>query len=322
MKKILLFSLLLQACSSVTTNCHSPDNEVGYQGNGRPAKRTVQHMIHQVDTLVEGTAADPEKWPASVYARMEGAACSATLIGERVLLIASHCVSNEGKLSFTARANNYTARCTHHPDYDKDNFSADWTLCLVDRPVTGVLFESLVEDLKLKIGDAITLSGYGCIRPGGGGGNDGIFRVGTAIVEGLPYKTNYDIVVHGGAALCFGDSGGSAYVVKGDKRFVFGVNSRGDIHTTSFLSSVSEKRFKEWARDWALKSNNVKICGLSEEAFYCRNENLNPLTVSENTFEVNSKAACVRGFVNPDFYNRKTDIIQRVQLTLDKLGED
>lgn len=275
----------------------------------------------QSPMLINGRPADPEEWPASVYARMDSGACSATLVGERVLLIASHCVANGGKLSFAAHANNYSARCTNHPEY-RTNATADWTLCLVDRPVTGVLFETLGTQAKLAIGDSVTLSGYGCTHVGGGGGNDGIFRVGIANVEGLPTKDDYDVVTRGGAALCFGDSGGSAYLVKDDKRVIFGVNSRGDIHTTSYLPAVSASSFVNWARNWARASNNVKICGIHSDALYCRNDSFDTAKpVSIDTFDVNAQAACIKGVINPGFNDKKEQITKSLKNTLDNFGE-
>lgn len=261
MKRALgLLAALLSSCSS-TPLVH-----------GLTAKRTVQCMLRD-PMLIHGVPAEPEEWPASVYARTsDDAACSATLIGERVLLIASHCVENGMRVEFAAHANNYRATCSQHPDYrrGKGNITADWALCLVERPVTGVLFENVGAHEKLQLGEEVTLSGYGCINAGGGGGNDGIFRIGRAHVDGLPFETNFDVVTKGGAALCFGDSGGAAYVVKGDRRVIFGVNSRGDINTASYLPAVSTPAFINWAMTWSKKQNNVRICGLHQDALYCR----------------------------------------------------
>jgi hypothetical protein len=286
---------------------------------GLNAKYTVQRMVYQ-PTLISGKPADPEEWPASVYARMQNAACSATLIGERVLLIASHCVKNGEKVSFSAHANNYTAKCTHHPEYDRGDVTADWALCLVERPVTGVLFESLGVDEKLSIGEEVTLSGYGCVTPGGGGGNDGIFRIGTAKIQGLPSQDDYDVVTKGGAALCFGDSGGSAYIVKDDKRVIFGVNSRGDIHTMSYLPAISVKTFIDWANRWTKTSNNVQICGLHSDALFCRNDNVKPGPGPiDPYFELDTKTAFVKGFVHKDFFNRKEEVKANLKQTLDSM---
>lgn len=312
MKRFLsLLAVALSACSTI------PPAHVAL--HGLSAKRTVQFML-QNPTLINGVPAEPEEWPASVYARMQGAACSATLIGERVLLIASHCVNNGEQLEFAAHANNYKAVCTQHPAYQNGsgNITADWALCLVSRPVTGVQFEVLGIKQKLAIGEQVTLSGYGCIQPGGGGGNDGIFRIGRATIDGLGTDKDYDVVTKGGAALCFGDSGGAAYLVDSDKRVIFGVNSRGDINTMSYLPAISSETFVTWALSWAKRNNNVRVCGLHSDALYCRNGSTLPTPTVDPSFEVISKSATVKGAVNPAYLDRKKEITTGVQSTLDK----
>lgn len=223
--------------------------------------------------LIGGTPADPKVWPSSVYASMSGARCSATVVGDRVLLIASHCVSNGGTASFSVGPNSYKSVCTHHPEY-RGNSTADWTLCLVDRPVVGAAHELLnLDPSRVKVGDTLTLTGYGCIRPGGGGGNDGTFRVGTAPVRSLPSGRNYDIVTRGKAALCYGDSGGAAYATDGAARWIVGVNSRGDISTTSYLPALHAA--KTFLQSWSQK-NKVEICGLTNTAKGCRSVDVVP----------------------------------------------
>lgn len=265
----------------------------------------------QAPMLIGGKPADPSEWPASVYARAGNSACSATLVGERTLFIASHCVSDGGKVTFTAHANQYSARCSHHPEY-RGNSTADWTLCLVDRPVTGIPFEMMGVDKTVAMNESLLLSGYGCIKPGGGGGNDGIFRIGNATVRGLPSASSYDIVTKGGAALCFGDSGGSAYqVTPTGQRFIVGVNSRGDISTMSYLPAVYSATFKSWSTEWAKANANVRICGLHNDALGCRYGQAEPQP--DGKFEVNEKAACVKGAVAPEFLRQKESIVDSVR---------
>jgi hypothetical protein len=227
-------------------------------------------------TLIGGTPAPAADWPASVYAHMGNAACSATVVGERALLIASHCVSDGGSASFSVGANQYRATCSHAPGYDgaRGNSTYDWTLCLVDRKVDGIVYESVSTDLaEVKLAMQLRLTGYGCIRAGGGGGNDGTFRIGKSAVTVVPTKTgnSADIVTVGAAALCYGDSGGAAYVERDDgSRAVVGVNSRGDIARTSYLPSLAHQVFVTFANAWQTRTGQ-KICGVSDVAVGCRN---------------------------------------------------
>lgn len=330
MKRVLPIAVLLvvsacthkpitNPCADLIVGCSVGSSQERVAANVRDARHTVQLVI-QEPTLINGRPAEPGLWQASVYARSVSGACSATLVGERVLFMAGHCMRHGGQVSFTAGANQYKATCTHHPEYRNGNSTADWALCLIERPVTGVPFESFGMDLTLKLAQEVRLSGYGCIRPGGGGGNDGIFRIGEANVKGLPNGKNYDVFTIGGAALCFGDSGGSAYQEQPNgKRFIFGVNSRGDIDSESYLPAVFTSAFKTFLTNWTKANSGIKICGYHADAAFCRNANINPPTPpGDAKFELTSKAACVKGVVQPDYLSRKDELIKSMKDTLDK----
>lgn len=257
-------------------------------------------------TLIGGTPADPKEWPASVYASMSGASCSATVVGERVLIIAAHCVGNGKTASFSVGGNRYASTCEHHPDYRR-NSTADWALCLIDKVVPGVPYEVLNTNPNLvKVGDKVKLTGYGCVRAGGGGGNDGTFRIGDATVIRLPRTSakDYDYVTKGGAALCYGDSGGTDYFCLDDsclKRVGISNNSRGNIRDTSYVPSYSTDSFQGFARGWADRKGQ-KICGLHEEAKGCRGSSAPTLPVECAGMEgpLNLWAKCLTGIPSPD----------------------
>ena len=326
MRATLLFALLLlQACASKPpapnpSPCASIPScgEEAIKGKKKVAglgtDKTVQLMV-QSPMLIGGKPADAGEWPASLYARAGGSACSSTLVGERVLFMAAHCMPNGGTVSFTAHSNAYKATCQHHPEY-KNNDTADWALCIVDRPVIGVPFEVMGVEMLVAMNSELLLSGYGCLKAGGGGGNDGIFRTGNAVVKGLPSGKVYDIVTKGGAALCFGDSGGAAYAVSGSSRYIVGVNSRGDISTMSYLPAINSPAFVSWAKSWALISNNVRICGMHEDAMGCRTGNPSPQV--DGKFEISAPAACIRGMVTPNYLDKKDEIVENLRKSLEQ----
>jgi hypothetical protein len=302
-----------QACSDVAADCDVAHPKAKHAGLS--ADQTVQLMVNS-PMLIGGKPADASEWPASVYARSGGSACSATIVGERTVFMAAHCMSNGGTVSFTAHANAYKARCAHHPEY-RGNDTADWALCLTDRPVTGVPFELLGPGAPLALKQVLLLSGYGCVKPGGGGGNDGVFRIGQASVTSLPSGKNYDIVTRGGAALCFGDSGGAAYNLSADgKRVIVGVNSRGNISNTSYLPAVKSQSFVSWALQWAADSANTKVCGLHSDAMGCRGNEGGPLP--DGKFEIAGKPACLKGVVSKEYLDRKQELVDTLKKALDQ----
>lgn len=254
-------------------------------------------------TLIKGREADMKEWPASVYAQMGNSRCTATVVGEKTLLIAAHCVRDGGTAKFKTGGVEYSSTCTHSPLYshaawdrvktkielgqvsdfaDLVNATADWSLCLITKPVTNIEYEVLNLDADLlKTGDELLLTGYGCTQPGGSGGNDGKYRIGEALITGLPSGSNNDITTFGGqpgAALCYGDSGGPAFYIDkiSKKRVVVSVNSRGNIRDTSYLSSVSTSQFKSFLNSWSSR-HGQKICGAHKDAKGCRDTKKEPV---------------------------------------------
>lgn len=269
--KIILSLLTLSACSRSSDNSGPvesfiilhPVSELPQQGDDLNGDMRP--------TLIGGRMAEPKDWPASMYADLGGARCTATLIGEKVLLIAAHCVNNGGTAKFNAAGQNYTAVCTHSKDY-ATNPTADYNACEIDRAVTNIPFELINTNPDLiKVGEEILLTGYGCTQPGGKGGNDGTYRIGESRVSQLPSASSNDIVTVGPAALCYGDSGGPAFKLIGNKRFQLSINSRGDIRTTSYLSSLATTQGKRFLTSWTEKTG-LKICGMHADAVGCRSE--------------------------------------------------
>lgn len=218
--------------------------------------------------LIGGTVPPANEWPASFASQQSGSGCTATLLAKNVLQLAAHCVGNGRTAVIQANGSSFTGTCTHAPTYRNDS-TADWALCKMSADVARDWYEKVMQDATpLAVGGKVTLAGAGCTQPGGGGGF-GTFRVGEATIQSLPRNDN-DTVTKGGAALCFGDSGGSAFYVNGADRMVMGVNSRGDIQTTSYLSSVFTATAKSFYSQWAT-ANGVHICGIHPQAEKCQN---------------------------------------------------
>jgi hypothetical protein len=213
-------------------------------------------------TLIGGTPVDPANpfVQGILKIRTDNAGCTASLIGPRVMISAAHCGKNGSKSEFLVNGKSYSTVNERSPLYPgKDH---DVMLGLVSEPVEGIQYHS-VTSTPPKVGDEVVLYGFGCINPGGGGGNDGILRTGTTKITSF---SNYDFVTKkpNGAALCFGDSGGPGFVSVDGNLFQLGVNSKGNISDTSYLADTSKTASQDFFKAFTEK-HSVEICGINKD---------------------------------------------------------
>jgi len=261
--------------------------------------------------LEGGQVANPLDWPASPWMGN----CSGTALGEQVVGYAAHCIRNGGTVNFRILSTVYSARCTHNPEY-RNNSTADHVLCKVTTKLPALPFENWNTDPNLvKVGDMVTLTGYGCQK--WGGQLDGKFRTGRSPVVRLPRGTNYDYVTDGQAAVCSGDSGGALYAVFEDGvRRVIGFNSRRQTNAKiSLIPTTSAASVLTWAKNWA-QANGVKICGIHADATGCRPETPAP----DLAFEATGKAGMCKGTVNADYEPVKAEVQKAVSAALDSVN--
>lgn len=228
-----------------------------------------------------GRVADPKQWQASFYTRSAGGSCTASIVGDRVLLTAAHCVANGAAVTLRRAGIVYRAMCEHAPEYGTTNNArtADYALCAIDNAIPGIAAERINRDAAaLRVGQEILLTGFGCTTNQGTGGNDGVYRIGETRIIALPAGSNNDIVTSGGAGVCFGDSGGPAFLVgPGNRRTQISVNSRvqnnsptgTNLGPRSYLSSLSTPQAAAFLSGWSSR-NHLRICGLDPQATTCR----------------------------------------------------
>lgn len=220
--------------------------------------------------MIKGAkAVSPEDWPATLIFLTEDSGCTSTLVGNRVVLTAAHCIGNGESGAVTVGGRRVEVTCDHHTEYRKGH--ADFALCLLAGEVSNVPFELISSALAYaRLKDAVTLSGYGCLTVGGRDRKFGVLHVGTATVTAVPSGTDFNTETTGGAALCFGDSGGAGYFqLANGVRVIVGVNSQGDADTISRLATTATPLFVNWAMTWAA-GHGVRICGLHPDATGCR----------------------------------------------------
>ena len=235
--------------------------------------------------IINGTRAIPREWPGTfVFSDASGSGCTSTAIGPRVILTAAHCIPDRATGTIEMPSGSITQiECERHPGYHDDvadddplwvqKGSPDFALCAASSDITDTIFETIdVSGAALKVDRPIHLLGFGCNAEGGSDGGFGVLYEGDALLRSVPMPPSYYLVTTGGAAVCFGDSGGDAYVFlnqDGKRRLLVGVNSRGNIADTSYLSSTSVSGFLKWAKKFAT-DRGVTICGLPPGATGCR----------------------------------------------------
>lgn len=215
---------------------------------------------------------DPSRWPATFIFRSDTGSCTATAVGERVVLTAAHCIGHEEAGSVLADGALINLQCFHHPGYPA-NSTTDFALCLTETAMTNIPFEVVSSAIAYpRIGHEAVLVGFGCTESGGHDRAFGTLFEGKTTVIRRPNGPDIDTVTRGGAAVCFGDSGGASYfnlTPSGNRRALFAVNSRGDINSFSFLSTLATPQFVDWAIEWSTE-RSVAICGLDVAAVGCR----------------------------------------------------
>jgi len=213
-------------------------------------------------TLINGEPVDPndKTWHPVIKIKSDnGSGCTATVIGPRTLITAAHCGEDGEGGSFTYRQVEYRfkyERSAIYPQHDHD-----LALGYLDKEWPHAM--ATVIQGRPTIGATVTLLGYGCTNPGGGGGNDGILRVGDTTVTRF---TRFDVVSskEGGAALCFGDSGGPSYLKLSNGKYeLWGVNSKGNIKDTNYNCHFGSDESKNTMNIF-INLHGAKICGINK----------------------------------------------------------
>ena len=290
MRRLLIFAFAA-SLQSAAVSSRGPEDGAGPAPIDETAPATVR--LNNIGELSPNNTLDeelrgareaaPGQWPATFYSAfgMPSAlkSCTSSLVSNNVVLTAAHCVQDKGKIFFELNGRQFEGECRRHPAYNSvpRNKSADYALCLLKTPVVGIYYESITDQSQpVSNGSPVLLTGFGCTQVNGG--SDGIFRIGDAKVKSGPFppSDNY-IRVEGDAVVCFGDSGGPAFVVQSGKRRMISVNSlveNAPGSKRSYLSSTFTPEalnfFRKWLQEAAAAGKQARICGLDGVTGGCR----------------------------------------------------
>lgn len=215
--------------------------------------------------LMGGRAAkQPEELPAAVWIGN----CTATVVGPRTLITASHCTRTGATVRFTYKGAQYSARMTNHPNYISAGAINDVSLGVIDKEVPDMRWAS-ISSRTLKTGEGMVHSGFGCTR--WGGQLDGILRIGFATITDDTDPSDYTTSSPGQAVLCSGDSGGAAYEPFDGETFanrVVAINSKSDTHSESYVARLDRPTIRRFIVDFTQR-NTLEVCGVNLE---CHND--------------------------------------------------
>lgn len=191
--------------------------------------------------------------PVSVYIGN----CTATIVGPEVLLTAGHCRGNGSDVSFSVNNTRYTGKCVRHPDYDRGGYTNnDWSLCKF-APKISLPVYAYISARTLKVGDMVTMQGYGA-------GSNGRLNVGDADIKTV---NNQDYITKGRVYLGGGDSGGGLFAqvkdLKNGPFEIVGINSRGG-GNTSLFNITGLERSQTWFKNYA-STQRVDVCGVNKD---------------------------------------------------------
>lgn len=192
-------------------------------------EREVPRTI--VQSVLNGELADADR---AVVGLVQGGGvyCTGTLIGDSVVVTAAHCVdsvSPERVLIDADRLVELVERRVH-PEYqparDHEESASDIALLQLAEPILDIAPVPIVDSTDwLRPGQELRVVGYGAPPESAGEPSDKTSAA--VVIEAFSETAIYDSG-SSGVSLCFGDSGGPAFVELGQGEQLAGIASGGD----------------------------------------------------------------------------------------------
>lgn len=189
--------------------------------------------------IIGGTQTAEHPQVALIYNSQDGYICTGTVIDDRLLLTAAHCVEdgNAANYQIGGGADPFNGadwvvgavEVATHPGYSTTQIGVrDVGIIVLDDapPVTPLAWQRDVDHDVYDVGTSFLAVGYGVSSSANGGSGDGVKRKVTLSIT----DTYLDVFEYGDGTknTCSGDSGGPAIATIGGVQTVIGVVSFGD----------------------------------------------------------------------------------------------
>ncbi len=189
--------------------------------------------------IIDGVNAAASDYDGVLKGVVSNRSCTVSRVGDRLLLMAAHCFTSltpGGTLSLSRGASEpkfsqevEVKNVTRHPSYTGESETAhsefDVAVVELTAPLAASILIASVDTVPTRVGESLTLVGYGCDDFANDAGTGaGVRRFGSATVSQI-----YSGMVRtsGPAYACPGDSGGPAFR-QGNAQRIVGVISSGD----------------------------------------------------------------------------------------------
>ncbi len=178
-----------------------------------------------------------------------GGLCTGTLVGQRTVITAAHCLQPGASYWFMVGGGSYQANSAHaHPNWSTYTLTNDIALLLLSQAPDVPSMP--VATSAPSVGQEITLVGFGVT--GETQEDAGIKRVATNTINDLDSaRFSFAGSGAGTGSTCFGDSGGPAFATLGGKVVQIGVTSSGQAPCGTLAYDTRVDAYEGWLNDTA-----------------------------------------------------------------------